>query len=448
MVRTPDDPGYEAARKVRNGMIDRHPAIIVHCSGVADVVEAVSFARDHELLLSVRGGGHNVAGNATNDGGIVIDLSAMRAVHVDPVKRTAWVQGGATWGDVDRETQLHGLAVPGGVVSTTGVGGLTLHGGMGHLRRKHGLSIDNIISAEIVTADGRVLQASESEHEDLFWAIRGAGSNFGVVTSFEFRIHPVGPEVALCAPLYALEDGPRVARAWREFVATAGNDLNSIMMAWAIPDHDPFPQELRRQPIVLTPAVYVGPPEDGLRLMQPLRELGGATPILDLSGVLPYSVLQTNFDFAFPEGDLYYWKSMYIDNLSDEAIDRMMAQAAIRPSFRSDCILWHLGGAITDVPETSTAFGRRSAPFLFTAESTWSDPAENEPNISWARETLKHMEPYSHGGLYLNFAGFGEEKEALVRAAYGPNYDRLTQVKRDYDPTNLFRMNLNIEPAS
>jgi FAD/FMN-containing dehydrogenase len=448
VVRTPDDPGYEAARKVRNGLIDRHPALIVHCSGVADVVDAVNFAREHGLLLSVRGGGHNVAGNGTNDGGLVIDLSPMHGVHVDAERRIARVQGGATWGDADRETQLYGLAVPGGVVSTTGVGGLTLHGGMGHLRRMYGLTIDSIVSVEIVTADGHVLNASESEHDDLFWAIRGAGSNFGVVTSFEFRIHPVGPEVALCAPIYALEDGSRVTRAWRDYVATVGNEINSILMLWSVPDHDPFPPELRRKPIVITPAVYVGTPDEGHRLMQPLRELGGATPILDLTGTLPYAVLQTNFDPLFPEGDLYYWKSMYVDNLSDEAIDTMMARAAIRPSYRTDCILWHLGGVIADVTDTGTAFGRRSAPFLFTAESTWTEPAENEANIAWARETLQHMQPYSHGGLYLNFPGFGEEKEALVRAAYGPNYDRLTQVKRKYDPENLFRMNLNIKPAS
>jgi FAD/FMN-containing dehydrogenase len=443
---TADDPDYDEARAVRNGLIDRRPALIVRCSGTADVVACVNFAREHGLLLSVRGGAHNVAGNAVNDGGLVIDLSEMQGVHVDPAARTARAQGGATWGDVDHETQLFGLAVPGGVVSSTGIGGLTIHGGYGHLRRKYGLSLDSLVSVEIVTADGQVRTASATENGELFWAVRGAGSNFGAITSFEFRLHPVGPIVQLCAPFYALEDGRQVIRAWRDFTASAPDELNSLVVLWSVPDDEHFPEELRRRPIVVTAAVYAGPVEVGERVMQPLREL--ATPLMDLSGPIPYTALQQAFDPFFPEGRLYYWKSIYVDDLSDEAIDTMVDAAIARPSILSDVGLWHLGGAMSQVGVEDTAYGRRDAPYLFVAEASWTDPTTNEENIAWARESLAAMQPYSKGGSYLNFPGFGEEKEAMLRASYGPNYDRLVTVKTKYDPGNLFRMNLNIAPAT
>ncbi len=441
---TPDDPSYDEARAVRNGLIDRRPALIARCSGTADVVACVNFARERGLLLSVRGGAHNVAGNAVNDGGLVIDLSHMRSVFVDPDARTARVQGGATWGDVDHETQLFGLAVPGGVVSSTGIGGLTIHGGYGHLRRKHGLSLDSLVSVEIVTADGQVRTASANENEDLFWAVRGAGSNFGAITSFEFRLHPVGPIVQLCAPFYALADGPAVIRAWRDFTASAPDELNSLMVLWSVPDDEHFPEELRRRPIVVVAAVYIGPVEEGERVMQPLREL--ATPLMDLSGPIPYTALQAAFDPFFPRGRLYYWKSTYIDDLSDEAIDTMVDATIARPSFMSGVTFWQLGGAMSRVGSEETAYGRREAPYLFTAEASWTDPATSDENIAWARESLAAMQPYSQGGSYLNFPGFGEEKEAMLRASYGPNYDRLVALKTKYDPENLFRMNLNIAP--
>ena len=277
-VLTPGQEGYEEARAIQNGLIDRKPGLIVRCTGTADVVEAVNFAREHELLLSVKGGGHNVAGNCLNDGGVVIDLSAMRAVHVDPSARRARVGGGATWADVDRETQLHGLAAPGGVVSTTGVGGLTLHGGMGHLRRQYGLSIDNVVSVEVVTADGEVRTASESENEDLFWAIRGAGSNFGVDTWFEFALHPVGPVVMLCAPFYRLEDAPSVLPAWRDFMDEAPEEISSLAVLWSVQPSEPFPEELWGTPVVILGTVHCGDPDEGERAVQPLREL--AEPVL------------------------------------------------------------------------------------------------------------------------------------------------------------------------
>ena len=440
------DSVYDNARQTQNGLIDRRPALIVQCSGTADVVEVVNFARERGLLLSIRGGGHNVAGHAMNDGGIVIDLSAMRGVHVDVGKQSVRAAGGATWGDVDRETQLFGLAVPGGVVSTTGIAGLTLHGGYGQLRRKFGLSIDNLLSAEIVTADGHVRTASATENADLFWALRGAGSNFGVVTSFEFRAHPVGPVVQLCAPFYALDDGRTVLRAWREFTATAADSISSLAIVWSVPDVDAFPAELRRRPVVILATVYAGPAEEGARIMQPLREL--AAPLLDLSGPMPYTVLQSAFDPFFPKGRLYYWKSTNVHDLSDACIDAILDAARSRPSHLSDIPIWHLGGAMSRVGPDATAYGRRDAPYLVTAEATWTDPAQNERNIQWARDLVGAMRPFSRGGLYLNFAGFGEEKEAMLRDAYGANYDRLVTIKTQYDPGNLFRMNLNIPPAA
>jgi FAD/FMN-containing dehydrogenase len=436
---------YDEARRIQNGLIDRRPAVIVRCSGTADVVEAVNFAREQDALLSVRGGGHNVAGNAMNDGGVVIDLSAMRGVHVNPAARTVRAAGGATWSEVDREAQLFGLAVPGGVVSTTGVAGLTLHGGYGHLRRKFGLSIDNLLSAEVVTADGKVCTASATENPDLFWAIRGAGSNFGVVTSFEFRAHPVGPMVHLCAPFYALEDGGTVLRAWREFTRTAPDEVSSLVVIWSVPEMG-FPPELARKPVVILASVYAGPIEEGARVLQPLREL--ATPILDLTGPAPYAGLQASFDPFFPKGRLYYWKSTNVHDLSDACIDTIVAAAAARPSHLSDIPIWHLGGAMARVAPDATAYGRRDAPYLVTAEATWTDTAQNDANIRWARDLVAAMKPYSKGGLYLNFAGFGEEKEAMLRDAYGANYDRLVALKTRYDPGNLFRMNINIPPSA
>jgi FAD/FMN-containing dehydrogenase len=443
-VLRPGDREYDAARAIQNGLIDRRPGLIVRCTGTADVIAAVNFAREHNLLLAVRGGGHNVAGNAVCDDGLVIDLSAMRAVHVDPRTRTVRVQGGATWGDVDRETQVFGLAVPGGVVASTGVAGLTLHGGMGHLRRKHGLSLDNLLAVDIVTADGQLRRASAEEHADLFWAVRGAGSNFGVVTSFEFRAHPLGPTVMLSAAMYALEDAPRVVPAWRDFMASAPEEVSALVVFWSVPAG--FPPELQGRPVAIVAAVYAGPADEGERVLQPLREL--ATPLIDLSGQMPYTAIQSAFDPFFPKGLLMYWKSLYVDELSDDLIRELCQLAAERPSSHSPIDIWHHGGAMRRVDAGATAFGGRDAPFMLSFDSTWMDPAESDRNITWTRQAWAAMHRFSSGGLYLNFPGFGEEKEDLLRAAYGPNYERLRLLKAQYDPTNLFHMNLNIPPAS
>jgi FAD/FMN-containing dehydrogenase len=445
-VLPPGDDGYDDARAIWNGLIDRRPALIVQPTGAADVVDAVNFAREQNLTLSIKGGGHNVAGNAVNDGGLVIDLSQMRGVHVDPSTQRVRVQGGATWGDTDRETQLFGLAVPGGVVSTTGIAGLTLHGGMGHLRRKHGLSIDSLLSVDIVTADGELRRASANENEDLFWAVRGAGSNFGVVTSFEFQAHPVGPIVMVGALFYPLEEVRSLLPAWRDYMVTAPDELSSVAICWSVPPHEPFPRKLHGRPVFVVAGAYSGSVEDGEAVVQPLRELG--EPLIDLSGPWPWLGLQSGFDALYPKGGFYYWKSRTAAELSEAAIEEIADFAARRPSPLTDVVIWHQGGAISRVAEKETAYGGRDAAFLVTAEASWSDAALNDEAIAWARAYWDAMGKHSTGGLYLNFAGLGEEKEALVKAGYGANYERLAALKAKYDPANLFRMNMNITPAS
>jgi hypothetical protein len=385
-VLTSDDEGYDEARAIWNGLIDRRPALIVQCTGAADVVDAVNFARDHDLLLSIRGGGHNVAGNAVNDGGLVIDLSGMRGVRVDPATQTVRVQGGATLGDLDRETQLFGLAVPAGVVSTTGIAGLTLHGGAGHLRRKYGLSIDSLLSVDIVTADGQLSTASATENEDLFWAVRGAGSNFGVVTSFEFQAYPVGPEVMVGAIFYPFADAPAILRAWRDYVATAPDELSSIAIVWNIPPGEPFPEEHHGKPVVAVAACYSGSVADGEPVVQPLRELG--RPLIDLSGPWPWLGLQSGFDPLFPKGGFYYWKSRALAELTDDAIDTVVDFGGRRPSPLTDVIVWHLGGAMSRVPEAETAYGGRDAGFSSPARRAGTTP----------RSTTKGLPGDAHAG--------------------------------------------------
>ena len=436
------DEGYDEARRVQNGMIDRRPALIVQATGAADVIAAVNFARDHRLTLSVRGGGHNVAGNAVNDGGLVIDLSRMRGVHVDAKAKTARVQGGATWGDLDRETQVFGLATPGGVVSTTGVSGLTLHGGFGHLRRPFGLSIDNHLSVDIVTADGTLRTASATENPDLFWAVRGAGSNFGVVTSLEFRLHPVGPVVMLGAAMYHLDDARDVMRKWRSFIAAAPEAFTPIAIFWNVPEG--MPAEAVGTPVCILAGVHAGPVEEGERVVAPMRAF--AKPVLDLSGPAPFTGIQAAFDPFFPKGLLQYWKSTYVEELSDGLLDALCDLAARRPSTKTTMDIWPMAGAASRVPATDTAFGARR-PYMVAFESTWTDPKDSDANIAWARDAFTAMSRFSGGGIYLNFPGFGEEKVDMARAAYGGNFERLTRIKATYDPENLFRMNINIPPA-
>lgn len=441
------EEGYDEERIIWNGSADKRPALIVQCSGTADVIDAVNFARENGLLVAVRGGGHNVAGNAMCDDGLVIDLSAMNGVRVDPTARTARVAGGAILGDVDRETQVFGLAAPLGVVSLTGVAGLTLCGGLGWLRRKHGMACDALISVDIVTADGKMVTASPDENSELFWALQGGGGNFGVVTSFEFQLYPVGPMVTLCAPFYRLgDDAADIVRRWNDFMATAPDDVSSSFFLWSIPDHAAFPEELRGVPVVIPAAVHSGPIEEGETVLQPLREL--AEPILDLSGQLPYTAVQTAFDPFFVKGErLNYWKSLYLNRIDSDGIGKIVARAQNRPNPWALIAFWHLGGAMNRVDPSKTALGVRDASYLYSLDTSWTDPADDEQAIAWTRDAWAEMQDYSNGGAYLNFPGQGEEGETLMRASYGSdNYDRLVEIKTKYDPRNMFRLNQNILP--
>ena len=442
-----DDEDYDIVRVIWNGMHDKRPALIARCTGVADVMDAVKFARQNDLLVAVRGGGHNVGGTASCDGGIMIDLSLMKGIRVNQQARTAHAQGGVTWGDLDRETQVFGLAAPGGVVSTTGIGGLTLGGGLGWLRRKYGLSIDNLLSVDIVTADGQFFTASENENADLFWGIRGGGGNFGVVTSFEFQLHPVGPMVTLCAPWYPVELAATLLPAWQEFMKTAPEELSSNALFWTVPPSPHFPVETHGKRVIILVAVYVGTVEDGERITRPLREL--AAPIIDLSGPIPWTGVQSAFDPFFPKKvQLYYFKSRYLNNLDKEILDVIIPLASNPPQPMILVAIWHYGGAMARRGRDETAFTGRDAPFLLSVDAVWNDPQDTSNVIAYSRNFLDATDSHSTGGLYVNFAGLGEEGEALVKSAYGANYEKLVALKNKYDPTNLFRLNQNIRPTA
>jgi FAD/FMN-containing dehydrogenase len=441
----PADESYPDACALWNGMITRRPALLVRPSVTADVMAAVDFARDHGLPISVRCGGHNVAGTALCDGGMTIDLSRMRAVQVDPVRRIARVEGGARLGDVDRESQAHSLAVPLGAVSRTGVGGLTLHGGLGFLTRKHGLSCDNLIAADVVTADGRLLTADESHHTDLLWALRGGGGNFGVVTALEFRLHPIGPDVFQFLVMYPADQAEPVLRRFREYMATAPEEVMAIALLWNSPDGDVMPEHARNVPVVVVVGVHCGPPAVGEQAVAPLRAAG--TPLVDLSGPTPFIEAQQLFDPDYPDGRRYYWKSTYLRGLDDEVIQALVEHARLRPSSLNSIDIWALGGAFQREPPGGSAFARREAPFLLGIEANWDDPAQDAGNIAWARDLYGDMKRFSSGGLYLNFPGLAEEGEEMLRATYGERYPRLQRVKATHDPENLFRANLNIAPS-
>ncbi len=435
---------YDEARTVWNGLIDKTPALVVRCMNTGDVVDTLNFARENNLLVAVRSGGHNVAGNAVCDDGIVIDLSEMKGIHVDPETRTARVQPGADWGDVDKETQLHGLVTPGGQVSITGVAGLTLGGGMGYLRRKWGLTCDNLISAEIVTAEGEVITASADKNEDLFWAIRGGGGNFGVVTSFEFQLHPLGPEIYGALTIYPFDDATSVLRKWRDFALNAPKEVTCDAHIWGMPPLPGVPEEMHWAPVVIIAGMYAGPVDEGKQLLQPAAELG--TPIEDMSGPRPYVEMQSDLDPLFADGQLYYWKSLFSDSLNDVLIDEIVAHAAEKPSKKCLFALRTLGGAMSEVPEEATAYGNRDAMFNISIDNTWQDHSKTDDMIAWTRSAWSSLHEKTDGGVYVNFAGFGEEKDKLSQAIHGKNYERLQKVKSKYDPDNFFRMNQNITP--
>ena len=442
-VVSPGDEAYDDARKIWNAMIDKHPALIVRCITTSDVVLAVNFARDNELLLAVRGGGHNIAGSAMCDDGIVIDLSQMKAASVDPVARRVTIEGGATLADLDASTQAHGLATPLGINSTTGVAGLTLGGGFGWLSRKHGMTIDNLESAEVVTAAGEVVRASNTEHPDLFWALRGGSGNFGVVTHFEFRLHPVGPDVLSGLIVYPISAAKSVLRQYREFLAQAPDALS----VWAVLRQAPplpfLPEEVHGTGMITLALLYAGDPKLGEPLIDPLREFG--TPLGEHVGVQPYIAWQQAFDPLLTPGARNYWKSHNFSTLQDGLFDAVIESIENLPSPQCEIFFGAIGGATTRPAPESAAYAHRDAQFVMNVHGRWQEQADDERCIGWAREFFKASAPFASGGVYVNFLTADEGDR--VRSAYGPNYDRLAQVKRTYDPDNLFRTNQNIQPA-
>ncbi|MGD8792904.1 MAG: FAD-binding oxidoreductase [Anaerolineae bacterium] len=439
-----DDKAYEEARAIWNGMIDKSPAAILRCAGTADVVKAVKFAGEHDLLLSVRGGGHNVAGHALCDGCLTIDLSQMKGIHVDPHTQTARVQPGVNLGDLDRETQIFGLATPTGIVSETGLAGLTLGGGFGWLTRKHGFTADNLLSADVVTADGRVLRASQDENPDLFWGIRGGGGNFGIVTSFEYQLHPVGPDVLAGLVVHRMEDAADVLRFYRDFAAEAPQELGSMAVFRLAPPAPFIPEALRGQPIMALILFYAGDVKKGEDVVRPLREFG--QPLADLVNVKSYIAHQTALDQGQPEGYQYYWKSEYLSQLDDEVIETAVAYSAEMTSSQTRVAIFQLGGAASQVDEMATATGHREAEYILAINNGWENPADNEQQIQWTRDFWREVQQFSTGGAYVNFMSADEGQER-VKAGYGAEkYERLVEVKSRYDPNNFFRINQNVKP--
>ena len=418
-------------------------AAIVRCAETADVVRAVRFAREHELVVAVRGGGHNVAGTAVCEGGLVIDLSPMKGLWVDPAGRTARAQPGLLWGEFDRETQAFGLAAPGGIISHTGIAGLTLGGGLGWLMRRHGLAADNVLAADVVTADGDVVRASAEEHADLFWGLRGGGGNFGVVTSFEYRLHQVGPIVLAGVMLYPAASAREVLDSYREFIARAPDELTTIVVLRMAPPAPFLPSSVHGQPVIIIGACYAGPVQEGMRAVAPLRRLG--EPLVDLIRPTPYVAHQGFFDPTAPHGLGYYWKSEYVPSLGDALIDTLAERAWGVPTPESYTIIFHLGGAVGRQDPEGSAFEDRRAAHAVNIDAVWSEPARAPACIAWTRELWEAVRPHSTGRIYVNF--LGDEGPDRVRAAYGEaKYERLRALKRQHDPTNFFRLNQNIRP--
>jgi len=429
----PGDAGYDAARAVWNGMIDRRPALIARCRGAADAIAAVNFARDQGLLVAIRGGGHNVAGNAVCDGGLMIDLSPMKGARVDPTTRTARAEPGVLWRELDRESQAFGLATVGGTISTTGIAGLTLGGGAGWLSGKHGLTCDNLLSVDVVTADGILRRASATEHEDLFWGIRGAGANLGLVTSFEYQLHPVGPLILGGMVVHPFGRARDALRFYRDFAAAQPDESTTYAAILTMPDG---------AMVVAMVTCYAGPAADGDRALAPLKRYG--PPIADTIGPMPYTALQSMLDGAFPTGRQNYWKSSYMSELGDEAIDTIVEYAKAVPSPFTVVLLQDFHGAVGRVAGDAMAFCHRDPAHALLILSSWSDPGQSERNVGWTREFFQAMQPHLSRGVYVN--DLGDEGSERVRSAYGANYERLVELKNAYDPANFFRLNQNIEP--
>lgn len=428
----PGDDGYDAARTVWNGMIDRRPALIARCRGTADVIASVNFARAQRLLVSIRGGGHNVAGNAVCDGGLMIDLSAMKGIRVDPAACTARAEPGLLWREFDHETQAFGLATVGGTISATGIAGLTLGGGAGWLTGKYGITCDSLLSVDVVTADGVLRHASEQENADLFWAVRGAGANFGVITSLEYQLHPIGPMILGGMVVHPIDHVEEVLRFYRTFAVAQPDELTTYAAILTMPDGNM---------VVALVACYVGPVAEGERALAPLKQHG--PPIADMIGPMPYTALQSMLDGAFPYGRQNYWKSTYMSAIGDAAIETIIRHAKAVPSPFTVVLIQDFHGAVGRVARDAMAFGHRDMPHALVILSNWSDPNESERNIEWTRAFFAAMQPHMARGVYVNDMGHDEGSER-VRSAYGENYLRLAAIKAKYDPTNFFRMNQNI----
>nr|PZN19925.1 MAG: FAD-binding oxidoreductase [Chloroflexota bacterium] len=442
-VLTPGDPEYDQARALWNAMVDRRPALIARCLGAADVIACVEFARAQGLLLSIKGGGHNIAGLAACDGGLMLDMSRMRGVWVDPLTRTARAQAGCLLADLDRETQVHGLAAVLGFVSTTGIAGLTLGGGFGYLTRRFGWACDTLRSVEVVTADGRVARASERENADLFWALRGGGGNFGVVTSFEYQLFPVGPEVLAGAVVWRAEDAAEVLAMYRELTAHAPPELSCAAALRAAPPAPWIPAEMHGRPVVMLLVCDSGPPDEAERRVAPIKAFG--RPVADIVQRRPYVQQQRLIDATQPPGRRNYWKSEFLPGLSPDLLSRAIEHAARMASPHAVLLLFPVGGALNRLPGDHSAVGNRDAAFVLTIATAWERAEDDEANIGWARATWQDLRAFSTGGAYINFQT-EDEGPARIRAAYRSNYGRLVEVKAKWDPENRFRVNKNIAP--
>jgi FAD/FMN-containing dehydrogenase len=440
----PDDPGYEDARQVYNAMIDRRPGVVARPAGAAEVAQVVDFAREHELLLAVRGGGHNGAGLGTCDGGVVLDLTMLRGIEVDPAARTVRVGGGCTWGEVDHATNEHGLATPSGIISTTGVGGLTLGGGLGHLTRRCGLAIDNLLEADVVLASGEQVRASADEHPDLYWALRGGGGNFGVVTSFLFRLHDVN--IVQGGPTFwPVEQGEEVLKAYREFLPAAPRELNGFFAFHIVPPGPPFPEEIHLREVCGIVWCHTGSEGEAAAAMAPLLD-SLPEPLMHGVQAMPHPVLQGAFDGLYPAHEQWYWRADFVKDIPDEAVGIHQRFGSSLPSGKSTMHLYPIDGAAHDVDSSATAFAYRDANWGSVFAGVDPDPANVEPIRRWSIDYHEALHPYSSGGAYVNM--MMDEGEERIRASYRDNYDRLARIKGQYDPHNLFRVNQNIKPRA
>ena len=439
----PGDEGYDTSRTVWNAMIDRKPALVARCAGVADIRQAVTFAQTHRLLTAVKGGGHNIAGNAVCEGGLLIDLSTMRTVTIDPIAAVAHVEPGATLGDFDHECQAFGLATPVGINSTTGIAGLTLGGGFGWLSRKHGMTVDNLLAADVVTADGRLIRANEKEHADLFWAIRGGSGNFGVVSRFEFKLHPVGPEILSGMIVYPIKEAAQALKQFREVVKKLGDDTNVWTVLRKAPPLPFLPPEVHGTEIIAFCLFHAGDPDAGRAAFEPLRKFG--TVLGEFTAMQPYTAWQQTFDPLLTPGARNYWKSHNFVDLSDGAIDVAVKYAQSLPSPHCEIFFGLIGGATTRPRRDATAYSHRDAIYVCNVHGRWETATEDQKCTDWARGFFKEAAPYATGGVYVNF--LTDDEPERVKTAYGPGYDRLVAVKNQYDPGNLFRMNQNIRPS-